>query len=207
MTKHYRTDLDSILTPSKAKSHTQSTAHGTDTLSLESVGAITKVDGNEGHVMVKLSPDADPDEVFGADHLLVNINGGIVPMRIESVTRRGAGSATVALASVTSTEQAQMIVGCKVCAPTPTSDNEEELDDDSLIGYELIDTTVGSIGSIEDIDDTVAANPLFVVGTVGGTVLIPAADELIEMVDDERKVILMHVPQGLLDIDSVDAVD
>lgn len=189
-----RTDLDSILTTEKIKNNTLRP--------LDEVGAVTKTDGTDGEVLVKLAPGTDADEIFDADHLLVRVAGGVVPMRINSVTRRGDRAATVSLAHIDSARQAEFIVGCKVCAE-PDEDYEEE--EDTIVGYELIDVNAGPVGVIDDIDDTVAANPLFVVTRPDGSeILIPAADELIRGVDDDQRTVTMDVPAGL--IDAADAI-
>lgn len=186
-----RTDLDTILTPGQT----------TSALRKAVAGAVTKTDGTEGHVLVKLSPDCDM-EVFDDDFLFVEVNGGIVPMRMTDVKRRGDRSATIALGNIATESQAKALVGCKVYG---TPDDDEEGDDDldmaSLTGYTVIDEAAGEIGVIQDIDDSVAANPLLVVSTPEGETLIPAADEFVVDVDDENQVITLRLPDGLLNID------
>ncbi len=186
-----RTDLESIISHS-----------GDAKEQLAKVGTVTKVDGQEGHVLVKLRPDCDPDDVFDSDFLLVEINGGIVPMRMDSVTRRGDRSATVALANIQSVSQAQIVVGCDVFASVGDDDAEDDDDaEGSLVGYEVVDQTLGHIGVITDIDDTVAANPLFVVDAMSGEILIPAAEDFVVAVDDESKTLTLNLPEGLVNLD------
>lgn len=185
-----RTDLDTILTAAKGAVHTPKAA----------AGAITKADGTEGHVLVKLSPDCAMD-VFDDDFLFVEVNGGVVPMRMTSIKRRGDRSATVALANVTSERQAKALVGCKVLGTPDSEDADAEgYDMVSLVGYTVVDETAGRIGVIEDIDDTVAANPLLVVSTPEGETLIPAADEFVVDVDDDSRTLTLRLPDGLLNI-------
>ncbi len=186
-----RTDLESIISHSdEAKEQ------------VSKVGSVTKVDGQEGHVLVKLRPDCDTDDVFDSDFLLVEINGGLVPMRMESVTRRGDRSATVALANIQSVAQAQIVVGCDVFAPDNESDDDDDEDAEaSLVGYEVVDLALGPIGVITDVDDTVAANPLFVVDAMSGEILIPAAEDFVVSVDDESKTLTLNLPDGLVNLD------
>ncbi len=186
-----RTDLESII------SHADEAKE-----QVSKVGSVTKVDGQEGHVLVKLRPDCDTDDVFDSDFLLVEINGGLVPMRMESVTRRGDRSATVALANIQSVAQAQIVVGCDVFAPDNESDDDEDEDAEaSLVGYEVVDLALGPIGVISDVDDTVAANPLFVVDAMSGEILIPAAEDFVVSVDDESKTLTLNLPDGLVNLD------
>lgn len=186
-----RTDLDTILTPSREPDTTRKVA----------AGAVTKSDGTEGHVLVKLSPDCAMD-IFADDFLFVEVNGGVVPMRMTDVKRRGDRSATVALANVATERQAKALVGCRVYG-TPEDDDcvdEGDCDMASLIGYAVVDETAGPIGEIEDIDDSVAANPLLVVSTREGEALIPAADEFVVSVDDKSRTLTLRLPEGLLNL-------
>ncbi len=191
-----RTDINTII--SRGADQTK--------LKLVEVGAVTKVDGAEGHVLVKLKPDSEID-VFDDEFLLVEVNGGIVPMRIDDAKRRGERSATITLNNVTTVAQAQYIVGGKVygeCDEREEGDDEYEMT--SFTGYTIIDTTLGKIGVITDIDDTVAANPLFIVDGAEGEILIPASDDFVEEVDDDARTITMNLPAGLVDIDAAPEV-
>ncbi len=191
-----RTDINTII--SRGADQTK--------LKLVEVGAVTKVDGAEGHVLVKLKPDSEID-VFDDEFLLVEVNGGIVPMRIDDAKRRGERSATITLNNVTTVAQAQYIVGGKVygeCGEREEGDDEYEMT--SFTGYTIIDTTLGKIGVITDIDDTVAANPLFIVDGAEGEILIPASDDFVEEVDDDARTITMNLPAGLVDIDAAPEV-
>lgn len=175
----------------------------------EPIGTITKTDGTSGAILVKIAPDADPDDVFDAQFLLVLVDGHIVPMRIASVTKRGDRSATITLASVQSVSQAQSLIGCRICVSTikegDVPEDAEEIQ--PLIGYTVISTDAGEVGIIEEIDDTVAANPLFIVRRADGReVLLPATDDFVVAIDDEAQTLTLQLPGGLLDIEGADGV-
>lgn len=183
-----RTDLDSIKT-----SNTQSRP-------LAWVGSITKIDGAEGHVLVKLKPDADADP-FDSDFLIVEVDGRPVPLRVDSLTMRGERSATVCFSSIATVSQAQFLVGCKVLASPSDDGSEDGALDESLVGYAVIDSALGNIGVIADVDDSVPVNPLFVVDTPNGEVLIPAAEEFVVDIDDDARELHLQLPEGLINID------
>lgn len=186
-----RTDLDTILTPGRPSVAIRKVAAGT----------VTKSDGTEGHVLVKLSPDCDID-IFADDFLFVEVNGGLVPMRMTDVKRRGDRSATVALGNIATERQAKALVGCKVYGTPEEGDDDGEYDSDmaSLIGYAVVDETAGPIGVVDDIDDSVAANPLLIVRSPQGEALIPAADEFVVSVDDKSRTLTLRLPDGLLNL-------
>ena len=54
------------------------------------------------------------------------------------------------------------------------------------------------VGDITDIDDT-TENALFVVDADGNQIFVPISENLILEIDDEKKVISMELPQGLID--------
>ena len=56
------------------------------------------------------------------------------------------------------------------------------------------------MGHIVDVDMS-TANVLFVVEREGGgELLVPAIDDWVVSVDEEAKKLMMHVPEGLLDL-------
>ena len=187
-----RTDLDTILTPGQKKGSVRMTGAGT----------VTKTDGTDGRILVKLKPDGLID-IFDDEHLIVEVDGGAVPMRITDVKRRGDRSATIELANIKTADQARHLVGCRVLGLDERDEDEDsdDLEMGSLIGFTINDPSTGEVGVIEDIDDSVAINPLFVVSTPSGEVLIPAADEFVIDIDEEGKTLTMSLPAGLLNLD------
>ena len=69
--------------------------------------------------------------------------------------------------------------------------------------YEMMDIKNEAdklIGTIEGVDDS-TANILFSVITEGGEeLLIPATDDFVEEIDDEKREITMNLPDGLLEM-------
>lgn len=192
------TNIDSIFSPSD----------NDDKLSLAEVGSITKTDGTTGAVLVKVAPEVDSDSLFDSDFLFVMVDGGVVPMRMASVTKRGDRSATVSLASVKSPSQAKSLVGCKVYAEVELSNADEDDDVEvvqPLVGYTVISVDSGEVGVIEEVDDSVAANPLFVVRRADGCeVLLPATDDFVVAIDDDAQTLTLKLPGGLLDIENAE---
>ena len=92
------------------------------------------------------------------------------------------------------------------CVPKARSltyfdDPDAELTAD-FVGFRIVDSSLGEIGTVTDIDDT-TANVLFVVGTdAGDTVYIPVAEEFIDAIDDDRQVIETTLPDGLVDLNA-----
>ena len=69
-----------------------------------------------------------------------------------------------------------------------------------LYGFKLVDASTGSVvGEVTALDDS-TANPLFVVDTPNGEMLIPASHELIKAIDKKKLTITVDIPEGLLSL-------
>lgn len=189
-----RTDIDTIITPGRDQEPT----------ALADAGTITKTDGTNGGVLVKLRPGVDYADVFEAEFLFVVADGGVVPMRMAKTTRRGDRAATVELANICTAEQAAPLVGCKIRAEA-APEQEDEDEEPTLAGYAVLTEEDGTVGEIVAIDDSVAANPLFIVRRTDGTeLMLPAADDFVVSLDDEAKTITLRLPKGLLNLDEAE---
>lgn len=191
-----RTDIDTIITPGRDQ----------EPAALADAGTITKTDGTNGGVLVKLRPGVDYADVFEAEFLFVVADGGVVPMRMAKTTRRGDRAATVELANICTAEQAAPLVGCKIRAEAaPEQEDDDEDEEPTLAGYAVLTEEDGTVGEIVAIDDSVAANPLFIVRRTDGTeLMLPAADDFVVSLDDEAKTITLRLPKGLLNLDEAE---
>lgn len=167
------------------------------------VGTVTKTDGTRGAVLVKLRRGVDAADVFGSEFMFVVVDGAEVPLRVADFAQRGDWAATVTFANVASADAAMRLVGCAVRAKAvgaPATGDEDA--GDTLVGYAVVVEGVGEVGTIEEVDDSVAANPLFVVGRPGGgELMIPATADFVVEADDARRRLVLRLPDGLLDLD------
>ncbi len=74
---------------------------------------------------------------------------------------------------------------------------------DYLAGFLVVDSTLGTIGTIEDVQEMPTQDLLIVAGATG-EVLIPLVDDFIVEFDDEERVLTMDLPYGLVDLDAAD---
>ena len=66
-------------------------------------------------------------------------------------------------------------------------------------GFEVIDTTLGSVGTLIRINDS-NYQVLFEIDHNGTQILVPMIDQFIEQVDRENKKLILHIPAGLVDL-------
>lgn len=172
---------------------------------ITAIGKFQKTHALKGELNALL--DIDPGYVEDGNALIMDVDGIYVPFFATGVRPKGTNSYLVKLDGIDSEEEARQFVNKEIYAVKKNVadyldlDEDEIADEDELIGYMIIDEETGKeIGEIEDIDDS-TQNLLFVVKSEDGEVIfIPAVDEFIMEIDEDRKVIIMNLPAGLLDL-------
>ena len=145
------------------------------------------------------------DDVFdrvGADFLVVDMEGILVPFFMEAYRFRSNESALVTFEGIDTAEKAQSLVGHEVFFPRALSDgSSDHVSWNEILGFTVIDkATRLPLGILEHIDAT-TANLLFEIRTdTGETLLLPAHSDLIHHADMAARTIQMEIPHGLLDL-------
>lgn len=169
------------------------------------IGVVQKLHGLNGEMTASIS-DSVFDDVKRCPYFVFEIDGIFVPFFISSYRFRSDSSILLKLDGVDSQESAQDFCGltfyfdrkCFTKKEAEEYDAVEE-EEDSFIGYTVIDKTAGTLGKIVDIDDQ-TANVLFIIERDGEEIMVPAADDLVVSIDDETKEIVMDLPIGLLNM-------
>ena len=164
------------------------------------IGRITKAHGLRGEVVFAFT-----DPIFDdtdSDYLICEVDGILVPFFIEEYRFKNDSAALVKFQDIDTVEQTRQIVGSTVYFEKKyvTETDRDEVSLNYFIGFTLIDSEAGKVGTIVDIDDN-TDNWLFVVERSDGKEsLIPAHDEFITDIDHTNKTIEMNLPTGLLDL-------
>ncbi len=164
------------------------------------IGYISKTHGLHGEVDFHFT-----DDIFDSTesvYLLMVLDGIIVPFFIESIRFRSGTVAIVKFEDIDSAEKAQMLVGCDVVFERSIASESErqELTLSYFIGFRVHETNGHDLGEITDVDDQ-TENWLFKVETSDGKELyIPAHEEFITDIDHESRIVMMTIPEGLLEI-------
>lgn len=159
------------------------------------VGTVQKAYGKAGELVIRLW-DTFPDDI--EEPLWVEIDSVAVPLFIGSLTRQGNSKAVVRFDDFETDTLAEMLIGKNLYSETP--DDQTESDDwDFLIGYKFVDLTSGITGMITDYVGN-ELNPLIQVAINGEEHLLPIADELVENMDEKRKILEMNLAEGIFDL-------
>ena len=145
--------------------------------------------GASGEVVLSLSAD-DTRDWKNQEPVFIEFDGAPVPFFIESATPRG-GRLIVKFEDVDSLEEAEELVGREV-----TLSEEEEEDEDSLVGLQVRDSRTRKIvGTIVDFSDY-GGNTLLTLETDHGEVLVPIHEDLIVGIHDD--ILTLDIPAGLI---------
>lgn len=160
------------------------------------IGRLGKAHGVKGEVSLQF--DDDIFDRVEAEYLVLDIDGILVPFFMEEYRFRSDTVCLVKFCDVDTQQRAQELTGCDVYFPRALAETTDETPSLSmLVGYEIVSVANGrAVGKIAAIDDS-TANILFELETGH---LIPANDDLIEVIDTEQQQIRMNIPEGLLNI-------
>jgi len=164
------------------------------------VGRIAKVHGLRGEVNVVLDVDY-PEEYEGLEHLFLDQKGRLIPFFLEHFVIQPGGKALAKFEELDRIEEVEHLVGSEVYLPLSEL---PDLDEDQyyfheLIGFDVIDVTMGPIGPVQIVYD-LETQDLLGVTHQGKEVLIPIQDGIITQVDKAAKKVFCQLPEGLLDI-------
>jgi 16S rRNA processing protein RimM len=163
------------------------------------IGYIMKPHGLKGQVTISLDPDA-PENIDKVENVFIEVRERLLPYFIESISLRG-NKAFLKLEEVDSQEEAQRISRSAIYLPKASRprSGRGEFYDDEVIGFEVHDTGLGSLGKVSEII-VAGPNKLLSVNYNAREVLIPLNSPFIEGVNKSRKKITVTLPEGFLEI-------
>jgi 16S rRNA processing protein RimM len=166
------------------------------------VGRIARAHGNRGHVIVNLETDF-PEERFqpGAELFMVR-DGAVRPVRLTAV-RFHRDRPVVGIEGVETMDDAEALAGRELRVPL---DRLARLPSGTFYRHDLVgcrvETTGGeAIGTVTDVEGTLAGSRLVVAGAAG-ELLIPLATAICTTIDPSAKRIVVDPPEGLLELNA-----
>lgn len=161
------------------------------------LGKIVKPFSYKGELVLFL----DVDDIYAYEDLAyvyIDINKRLVKYDIETLRYHG-NKVVVNFKDVTP-EESTVLVGKEMYLPLEflpeLTGNQFYYHE--VIGFEVIDSKHGSIGTVKEFIDT--NQTIMITEKDGKEVLIPVVDEVVQNVDREKKTIFITAPEGLIDI-------
>lgn len=164
------------------------------------VGVLGRPHGIHGAIVLRWSDDVLASD--DCDCLFVETDGLLVPFFPEEYSTRGGGTAIVKLCGVDTQERAKELTNCDVYRPRTDNDGAHEPTAEQIVGFTVVDCDRHvAVGTLLHVDDA-TENLLFVVRLDGTDEerLLPAGGDLVQDIDIDERRILMHLPDGILDI-------
>jgi len=164
------------------------------------LGYVMKPQGVSGDVLIVMDVD-DPQHYRTLDALFIEINHQLVPFFVEEIKIREE-KMLAKFEGIDDPEEAMKLRGCTVYLPLDKLPKlkEGQYYFHQIIGYEVIDSEKGNIGTVETVYSLPHQDLLAVKHTGGSEILIPIKDDVVQKVDHDQKQVLVQLPEGLLDV-------
>lgn len=168
------------------------------------IGLFNKPHGIHGELQFTFT-----DDIFDrvdCDYLICLLDGIFVPFFIEEYRFRSDSTALVKLEGIDTVERARMFTNVEVYFPVKHAEEAEdgELSWNFFVGFRMEDVRHGELGEVVEVDTT-TVNTLFVVEQEDGEeLLIPAQEEFIVEINQEKKLITVELPEGLLNLEDLE---
>ena len=168
------------------------------------IGLFNKPHGIHGELQFTFT-----DDIFDrvdCDYLICLLDGIFVPFFIEEYRFRSDSTALVKLEGIDTAERARMFTNVEVYFPVKHAEEAEdgELSWNFFVGFRMEDGRHGELGEVVEVD-TATVNTLFVVEQEDGEeLLVPAQEEFIVEINQEKKLITVELPEGLLNLEDLE---
>lgn len=155
------------------------------------IGVLRKPHGTKGEIQMSLTRDF-PEDV---DYLMLLTDNIPVPFYVEDWRYKSDDTMLLKFEDIESEQAAKRLTGSRVYVEKAnyTIMQSDELLLDNLIGYTLIERERGMLGIVNDVDESTINSLLL----LESGMVVPVHDDLIVSIDDEKKELIMSLPEGL----------
>ena len=170
---------------------------------LIAIGHYNKPHGIAGELSATL--DVDFDVLESLTCLVSDIDGIYVPFFVNACRPKSSETVLLTIDGIDSEQEASRLVNRDIYALK--RDYNQASDDadadgyplDYFIGFELQDSDGTNVGEIIDVDEQ-TENAIFIIQNGDNQLMVPANDDLIVEFDIDKRVMVMDLPQGLIDL-------
>ena len=164
------------------------------------LGKITKAFGTKGELTLLLDVD-DPNDYNSLDFFYADFDGEMIPYFIEKLILKNSKAVVIKLIDIDEPKAAAALINRMIYLPLDKLPalKEDQFYYHEIIGYTVIDDTLGETGVIKDVLE-LPMQELLQVDHNGKEILLPISDELILEVDRENKILYISAPEGLIEL-------
>ncbi len=170
---------------------------------LIAIGHYNKPHGVVGEISATV--DVDYDVLQSLTCLVSEIDGIYVPFFVNACRPKTADTVLLTIDGIASEQEAARLVNHDIFAlkrDYSAASDEADADGyplDYFIGFELQDSDEKRVGVIIAVDEQ-TENAIFIIDRDGDELMVPANDDLIVEFDIDKRVMVMDLPQGLIDL-------
>ncbi len=164
------------------------------------VGKIYRTLGIAGDLLAYLDVD-DPSRYSSLKSVWVYVGGNLVPFVVQNIQIRNKQQIQLRLAGVDSASKAELLTSCSIYLPIeqlpPLGDTQFYYHE--IKGFDVCDHKHGTVGKVQGVLDY-PMQAIIQVDSGGKEVLIPVADDIIQRVDRNERIIYIRAPDGLIEL-------
>lgn len=165
---------------------------------LTKIGYIAKAFGFKGELKCTLEVSILGNEL--PHFLWIYIEGKPVPFSVQEINTHN-NTLVLKFEDVETEEEAQLLKNTSLFCEKSLFDTyfekEESLED--LIGFTVLDKTKGNIGIVDSILEN-SIQPTLIIVFEEKEILIPYSEDIILEIDEDKKIIKINAPEGLIDL-------
>ncbi|MET7036755.1 ribosome maturation factor RimM [Elizabethkingia miricola] len=163
------------------------------------LGRITRRHGLSGNVILKMDTD-QPEFYSKMESMFIEINGLLVPFFVDKLSWSKGDSLNI-LFKNSNEALVDQVIGKEVYQPLSSLPklSGKQFYYHEIVSYEIKDTEGKSYGLIRSVNDQTAQH-YFILVLNDKEVVVPIIKDWIIALDREEKVMIMQLPEGLLDV-------
>ncbi len=162
-------------------------------------GRITKINSYDGSVTVRLEKSFI-ENIPEMGSVFLEIDGKPVPFFISEIDYPGAETIKIALEDYNNSEKIKHLRGSRVFLTSSEKIEGLTAAIHSIEGYDIFSKEKILIGMVKEVIQNPGQSVMVVVSPSKEEILIPLHEDLIIKADRKRKMIIMHIADGLTDI-------
>jgi len=163
------------------------------------LGHIAKVSGFEGAVTVKLERSFI-ENIPQMESVFLEIEGRPVPFFVSETEYSGSDIMKIKFADYDTADRVSEFKGCGIYLCPETDTAEKSADTDDFTGYSVFTEDNLLIGKITEVIRNPGQWLLNITSPQKKEILVPLHEDFILLLDDRKKILVLKIPEGLLEI-------
>ena len=163
------------------------------------LGKITKVNVHHGTITIKVTPPFI-DDIPDMESVFIETNGRPVPFFIAGSYFHGNDLLSLKLTDYDTADKLNEFKGCRVFLTSGDALQPHSNDYEELTGFSVFDENENKIGIVSGIIQNPQQWLFNILSMEKKEILLPVHEDLILRIDNTKKIIIVKIPEGLLEI-------